>query len=297
MKMNVTSTSQSTSTTSLTPVPEESSSVKSTLEVINYFENLPVELLEKVASFSGGSYGELRWTCSFFRDRLESISSIANKFRGNNVPQTEQQKNEYLLLYSAMKEKASPQTVAALANQKNGFTDKEISTWAMTCRYPGVFEVVDPIKKIFNDMSPQLTVAHGYFDSQHSLTLRLYEQNLNERDISEIFNQADSLFQANKDDAGLVLASKMSALWDHLVELRAADKTFKISHKVLARLRDRYSSMFLAGGTINTVTPPSSGIIKMDKVLNAPFGRLIENYLLHQMVLAMIMNPPGRIIT
>nr|WP_168371150.1 hypothetical protein [Erwinia sp. Ejp617] len=281
--------------TSLEPVPKESPSKNGILGKINGSENsLPKILPNVVSRLSAEDYNNLRLTCSKFAKELISVRIIANDYPENKGDAGKLQKNKNNLLYSAVTGQASHQTIEALAKRKNGYLDTNTLTWAMTCRYPGAF-CVDSIKKIFNAMPSVLGCAHDNFNGMNSSTFYLGKKSLNEEAVSAIFNKADIIFHANKKDSGLVLASMMSSLCDHLAEMSAADKKFPIPHEVLARLRDSHSSMLLAGDIINKFTPPSSGIIELAETQKSSCEGPEMMHWRSIPIVVMITNPSGYI--
>lgn len=241
-------------------MPQESADNNRTRGRIYSIQSLPPEILQKIAfSLPFISYNNLRRTNSCLSTSLISIKDIVNEVcycHSGSKGQINRHKDD--LLYEAITRRISPETAFAIANRRVYFVGKERTTWTINCRYMGNFYPANPVKDILSTISPESGHHHAMFDDTICSTLHF--NLMNKEYIETLFNKADDLFLANKKDSGLLLASIMSSLYEHLAELRSTDRTLRFPPQLLTQYHTPHCLMFRVGNLMNKHTPPFIGL-------------------------------------
>lgn len=258
--MHVTNPSPSTSRQ---PMPLDSADNNRTLGRIYSIQSLPPEILQNIAfSLPFKSYNNLRRTNSYLSTSLISIRDIVNEVcycHSGSKGQIKIHKDD--LLYNAIIRRISLETAFAIANRRVYFLGKDRTTWAINCRYRGNFSDAIPVKDILSAISPDAGHHHAMLDGTICSTLHF--DLMNEEYIETLFNKADDLFLAKKEDSGLLMASIMSSLYGHLSGLRSADGTLRFPPQLLTQYHNPHCLMFRVGNLMNKHTPPFIGLMPL----------------------------------
>ncbi|EFL91101.1 hypothetical protein REG_1982 [Candidatus Regiella insecticola LSR1] len=163
------------------------------------------------------------------------------------------------MLYKAVTEKASEQTKEALSRMGVGALDTNPSTFALTCRYSRDFSDLRlPIQAIFNSMSPELGVTRDFYGKDIISSFFFGKNEMNQNSLTKIFSKADKAFMTNKNDSGLVLASMMSSLLNHVSKLKTDSGENMFPDEVIDGYKKEHKDMFVAGDIINKFTTPKT---------------------------------------